>query len=327
VSEFKNIYIYVSDALRHDHVPETVASEGKVIPTLAPGAYTPISFASLATGLSPENHSVRSFYDKIEQPTVLERFEKSCYYDHPNDTMARNVFASETTSRELDEMQEPFLYIERALDTHEPYGQVKHGNEVPEETEEHDSIQEAYTKGVRSTEEHFWSHVEELKDRGILEDTLVVFTSDHGEFLDEKVLFRRRRGHNQPIATRVSVVPTVFLNHEGDFDHMRTIDIAPTADSLTGGEFECDGVDLTEEQPERGRTMIQINSKPLVATTCTWTWQNEAWRRGLSGIKTDLATLAFDLLKPLKWSIKDSDLHNGLTSSNETAKPVEDIEV
>jgi hypothetical protein len=73
--------------------------------------------------------------------------------------------------------------------------------------------------------------------------------------------------------------------------------------------------------------MIQINSKPLVATTCTWTWQNEAWRRGLSGIKTDLATLAFDLLKPLKWSIKDSDLHHRLTSSNETAKPVEDIDV
>ena len=38
MAEFKNIYIYVSDALRYDCIPESVAEEGNVIHTVTPEA-------------------------------------------------------------------------------------------------------------------------------------------------------------------------------------------------------------------------------------------------------------------------------------------------
>ncbi|GEM_PF-648061 len=320
---FENVYVYVSDALRCDWVPESIASEGDVMPTLAPAAYTPISFSSLASGLSPENHSVRSFHDCLEADTVLDGFESACYYDHPDGAMSRNVFGSHGDPRELDSVEEPFFYVERALDTHFPYGQVPHGNEIPDDPEMSGGHVERYERGVESTERHFWSHVQNLKDRGILEDTLVIFTSDHGELLGEHRLFRERHGHNMPLTRELCVVPTVFLNYEAGYERMRTIDIAPTAAALTDREFNSDGLNLEENLPERGTTMIQVNRKPLVAPTCEWRWKDDSWQRGVSGVKTDAATLAMDVLQPVKKTVKNVSL--GETASTKGTEMSEDV--
>ncbi|MFB6203659.1 MAG: sulfatase-like hydrolase/transferase [Candidatus Nanohaloarchaea archaeon] len=305
----KNIFIYVSDALRYDHVPKSIGEEGDVIPTLAPAGYTPISFSSLLTGLEPRKHGVRSFHDRLEEETGMDLFRNHCYYDHPDGPMAKNVMESYSGQEELGEIEQPFIHVERALDTHEPYAQIGHGNELPEEPDRSGEQEERYRGGVRSTEEHFWSHVQELKERGIYEDTLIIFTSDHGEFLGENRLFRERNAHNKPMHRELLQVPTVFLNHDTDWDRMRTTDIMPTALSIAGKEKVGEGKDLTsEEPPEKGYTMLQVNTSPLVVTGCEWNWNGEDWERGRGGLRTDLATVALDLIDPVRSRLRHTKL-------------------
>jgi len=305
----KNVFIYVSDALRLDHLPESIAEEGKVIPTLTPGAYTPICFSSLVTGNDPRNHSVRSFYDTLKTENVFDLFDNHCYFDHPEDSMCKNVFGNYTCSKEIEDMEEPFFYVERALDTHEPYGKIKHGNSIPEDTSSDKNLDERYKDGVSSSEKHFWEHVEKLKELGLYEDTLIIFTSDHGDLLNEKRALRTRKGHNKPMCPELNVVPTVFINHNAGWDRMRTIDIVPTTLSMIDAEYklECDGVDLNEETPETGYSMLQINTSPLITTGCSWKW-NGKWERGPSRMKTDLATLTIDLVNPLRKRLRNSKL-------------------
>ncbi|MCJ7450363.1 MAG: hypothetical protein MUP58_01340 [Candidatus Nanohaloarchaeota archaeon QJJ-9] len=71
--DFKNIVVFVSDSLRYDFFPEELAeeSESGIIPTLAPSLHTPTSFASLFTGLSPENHNVRGFIEELDSEEKL----------------------------------------------------------------------------------------------------------------------------------------------------------------------------------------------------------------------------------------------------------------
>jgi len=87
----KNIFIFVADALRYDHLPESIASQGTVLKTLAPSLHTPVSFPSIITGRrSPENHNVRNFNTILnpEYETIFDRFERerSSYYDHEDET-------------------------------------------------------------------------------------------------------------------------------------------------------------------------------------------------------------------------------------------------
>lgn len=306
---FKNVYIYISDALRYDSIPDSIAEEGKAVPTLTPGGYTPVSFTSLVTGKDPRNHEIRSFYGTLETENVFDYFENHCYYDHPEDAMCKNVFKNYTTSKELEEMEEPFFYVERALDTHTPYGQIKHGNEVPPTSPEGETLKERYQVGVKSTEEHFWQHMKQLKERGLYEDTLIIFTSDHGELLGERRAWKERRGHNYPICSELNVVPTIFVNTEVDFERARTIDLVPTALSMieTGVEFETDGIDLTEEQPEDGYSMMVFNTRPLVTTGVNWSWNGE-WTPGKSKLKTDIATLALDFFDPVRKKLRNTDI-------------------
>lgn len=319
MAEFENVYIYVSDALRYDHVPQQLEEKG-VIETLAPAGYTPISFSSLVTGRNPGGHDVRSFYDTLETSNVFDLFDSHCYYDHPEDAMCRNVFGNYTTARELSEMEPPFFHVERALETHTPYGVIRHGNEIPEERLE-GSREENYREAVRRSYEHFLQHVEELKKRGVYEDTLVIFTSDHGEFLGEKKLFQTRWGHNHPVAREISVVPTIFHNHDLDADHARTIDIVPTALSLIGREIpeEMQGVDLTEEQPGKGRTVMDVNVRPDIIAGCTWHYDEE-WQPGLSRIKTDAASVLKDLAAPLKQRLRGKDFLEKMRDTEEETK-------
>lgn len=326
MADFENVFIYVSDSLRYDHVPESIASERNVIPTLIPAGYSPISFASLATGLDSRNHNVRSFYDTLEKKTAFEKFENHCFYDHPNDALVKNTFRDYQHNEELGEIGTPFFYIERAMDTHYPYGEIGHGNRIPEDLDESGSRKERYPKGVESTEEHFWQHVEELKERGLYEDTLIIFTSDHGEMLGERYIGKNWHSHNKPLKRELCVVPTVFLNHDIGADRARTIDLVPTALSLTGREPIGDGLDLTSEKPDTGHTMLQIQTKPLLTTGCQWEWK-QGWTRGRGGLKTDIVSLGLEYIEPMRQRLrhtKIADLFDSDVSKQRDFGPEDD---
>ena len=265
MAEFKNAFIFVSDALSYEEVPEQLVEEAEsdAIRTLAPSMHSPKSFASLLTGLEVTNHEVYHFGDKLEQDHVLEMFENSNLFDDDRSGV-RYMLGLGEENPELTEMEEPFFWVERALETHLPYGYCDtHGEEDEKESAEgeplkgksREEIQEEYRDAARKSFRHFKRHVEELKEMGVYEDTLVIFTADHGELLGQRVSGRRRYRHVKPASRPLAEVPTVFYNYEIEADRMRTVDILPTALDLLDKEWmmETDGESILKELPTQGK--------------------------------------------------------------------------
>lgn len=282
----KNIFIFVADALRYDHLPKSIEKEGAVMRTLAPSLHTPVSFSSLITGLSPEKHNVRDFHTQLDPDieTIYERFEdaKSSYYDFENDAIRKNVLSHLPASKEIGELEEPFLQIERAMETHTPYNEMHHGNDlekVPDgdytrSFESDKKLREKYQEGVKGVEEHFWDHVQELEERGLREDTLIIFTSDHGELLGDRINLRKRYAHGNPICRQLVQVPTVFLGCEFEEDYMRTIDIVETALGMVGKEsLKHDGADIRSEKIREGKVVVD----GYATYEDAWTYSRHNW--------------------------------------------------
>jgi stalled ribosome alternative rescue factor ArfA len=284
MSEFKNIFIFVSDALAYSHLPEKIAegSESGAIKTLAPSLHSPQSFSSLVTGLESSNHNVGNFGQILENDSIFDYFQNSELYDEEMSAV-RQVLNLHGKPKELTNMEEPFIWIERAMETHEPYAIMSHGNKLPDEysygsgyynDKTKGEIRENYQKALENVEEHFWNHVQELKDKGIYEDTLIIFTSDHGEVLGDRIWFRQRYGHNSPPTHHIGQVPTVFLNANPDVDYMRTVDILPTSLDYIGKKWmmETDGLSVLEDQKDEGYCLT-----PMRLFNLRWEWDGEKW--------------------------------------------------
>ncbi|MDY6766076.1 MAG: hypothetical protein SVW77_01805, partial [Candidatus Nanohaloarchaea archaeon] len=185
----QNLFIFVADSLRYDYLPETVAAEGTVIPTLAPSPRSPSSFASLVTGKAVRSHAVRSFHDTLSpsHTTLFDRFEEGSYYDHEDDPVRKTVLQHAPPTKELAELDQGFVFFERAMESHFPYNEIPHGNPLKHQDMDagelsqysRRELRQRYQEGVDGVADHFWDHVQELEDRGLRENTLIVFTSDH----------------------------------------------------------------------------------------------------------------------------------------------------
>lgn len=287
----ENIFIFVADALRYDFLPNSIKSEGKVLKTLAPSLHTPTSFSSLITGRNPTNHNVRSFFDTLDPhiDTLFDKFEEGSYYDHPQDPMSKTVLKHCPKPRELAELSPPFIYIERAMETHVPYGKISHGNDVnvlkrrgvPLGQEYVNKLKRGeistyeYIKGVKKVEKHFWGHIRELQEQNLLDDTLVIFTSDHGELLGEKILLKRWYTHSLPMCKELVLVPTVFFGFNFDVDFIRTIDIASTALNILEKKSldHSDGYNVKEKKPTEGITVMEGSKKEKFPYTYEIEWE------------------------------------------------------
>lgn len=268
--EFSNVYLFVSDALRYDSVPDVVANNNQVIKTVSSSGVSCAAFSTLITGLYPPQHGVWTFSDLIPDSvtTLYDLFPGNC----PSHLVVTSVVESRDNAIQYDDtrnfesalksVQEPFFVIDRELATHAAYGQVG-GTQVSDQrfetTDDYwqtrggdlSAIREDYARGVEVSSKKFKERLSILRDRDILDDTLVVFTADHGEALGEHGMV----GHtNVPLAPEVAYVPTVFYNEEvtvnGDF--MGHVDMLPTIASLVDHSVDGNypGYDLTEGAPD-----------------------------------------------------------------------------
>lgn len=217
-SHFENVYIYVADALRYDFVPPHVHERFDVHRTVAGGTLSPPGFATLITGRYPIEHGVFNFSDRLQSgsQTLFNSFSglnTGFYrgggevgntlgkeYDRPNDPF---------------EPDAPFLVMERDLLTHAPYAHSQsallprqHQRYFTSVAKGRTNVVQDYRKAAELTFERFEQRLETLRERGILEETLVILTSDHGEFLGEYGLI----GHGHSITPEVAYVPTVIYS-------------------------------------------------------------------------------------------------------------------
>lgn len=225
-----NVVIYMSDSVRLDSTPQRIREMGNTVKTIASSPHTPTSLASMLTGLWLPEHGVRGFNDTLPEsvPTILDKFPNQGLSDvggelndHMlgeffNDTIYNYLF-QRYSRLPLSKVDEPFCWFMRDPGGHAPYGHwdtdMNALVSVPDFYDEHagdkEYLREKYEEGLDSSVKRFEKYVlEPLKQRGILDDTLVIFLSDHGELLGEY-------GHvsqSYPITPELVNVPTTFIH-------------------------------------------------------------------------------------------------------------------
>jgi hypothetical protein len=141
----------------------------------------------------------------------------------------------------LGEISSPFVLIERGPGGHAPYGDYDGTASqyfLDRSDTDTEMLRADYARSIERDAELFEQRLETLRDRELLENTLVIYTSDHGEILGENGTL----GHNGPMRPELVYVPTVFIHPEleqfreqnGSIHH---VDILPTvSDVLKRGE-------------------------------------------------------------------------------------------
>lgn len=259
--DVSNVFVYVGDAVRDDALPQEFQNQGTYVRTIASSTHSPASFASLVTGCYPPTHGVTSFSDRLPADTTR-------LFDLPGfDSRFLNsifAYASEYHGQEVDPiysvlnteppsvdspfvgLEPPFVVMERGPGGHAPYGNYtgtarkyfedRGGNRS--------TIAADYDHSIELDIEWFEERLDELADRGLLDDTLVVYTSDHGELLGEGGAL----GHNDPMRPELVYVPTVFRHPdlpdeslvETSFHHT---DLLPTVLEALGHDTDRDQFD------------------------------------------------------------------------------------
>ena len=245
-----NIFIYVADAVRWDTLPKSVAQRGVVLKSVAGSIHSPTSFATLVTGRYMPSHGVTDFDCRIPESmftlfdldTHETRFINSIGVSGSGDPIYSVLDQTPVGFQNtFDTVSEPFVIMERGQGGHAPYGGFEGTAREYFQARKNlsvEAIKEEYRDGVQRDAEVFSSRVSKLESKGLLEDTLVIYTSDHGELLGEGGIF----GHNGPIRPELVYVPTVFIHPDlprtessGHFNH---INLLSTVLDPLGNEVE-----------------------------------------------------------------------------------------
>lgn len=279
-----NVFVFVSDSLRFDFLPDEIKNMGISLKTIASSLYTASSFPSLLTGLYPPGHGIYNFSDQLnkEIKTLLDLkdFHTSLWCEttwtesDPNDSQIHRILKN-PPGIPLSDIKEPFVFVENDKGGHCPYGisSGKYmGGGCPDFFKEYgakgkEALILQYRKGIDESRRNFLQRIQILKDRGLLERTLVLFTSDHGELLGE---YGGLTGHVRPPCPELVYVPTVFI-HPGlklkpsRDSIIRHVDLFPSICAFLGIKIKekVDGINVFDAPnlPGYGFNFIRIKSK------------------------------------------------------------------
>ena len=265
----KNFVLFISDSLRWDLTPKTVSDLGVMFKTVASSIYTPPSFASIITGLYPHNHGIYSFLknqlpNEMDTLLNLRSYNTSLWTENTwiglNGSSPLHEVLSCKKHISLDKIEPPFIYIEDEKGGHCPYG----WSNDEKEYEEWDCISffrdigkkgikelhEKYKKGIDRSVKIFNKRLDTINKRGLQDDTLIIFLSDHGEILGE---YGGLVGHGNVTVPEVVYVPVIFIHpnlpknlnfsKEGVLRH---VDIFPTICDMISFDIKMkiDGISL-----------------------------------------------------------------------------------
>ncbi len=287
----ENVVMFVSDSLRWDYLPRSVADRGVVFKTVASSLFTGSSFPSMVTGLHPPKHGVLNFFDRLGKSTTsllnLDGYNTSLWNentwlncDPPHATPLHRLLRQDRRVP-LEDLPSPFIYLEDEKGGHCPYGwPFEEEGYKYEEWEcvrfirEHacdgrEVLRRYYARSIERSVQVFERRLQTLERRGLTDRTLVVFTSDHGELLGE---YGGHFGHGEIACPEVVYVPTVFIHpalpggvYCDGGGVLRHVDFFPTIMGLLGREApsSVDGVDTVES----GSARVGYNHKETTVRT------------------------------------------------------------
>lgn len=98
-----------------------------------------------------------------------------------------------------------------------------------------------YAKVVKSLDDNVGRVLDYLEQKGLLENTLVVYTSDQGFYMGEHGWFDKRFMYEESMRTPLVMMLPEGYNHKGDIEQMvQNIDYAPTFLEMAGVEIPED---------------------------------------------------------------------------------------
>lgn len=273
-ADVENVVVFVSDALRADFLPPEVGELGVTATAIAPSTFTASSLPSLTTGRYPATHRVWMFDDQLPSTPPLLAGDgidvgfdaERVWIELPESEKPPLQIHRLSAERSLGELEPPFVNVVHDVGPHAPYG---FENGVFDSTKtffrdyerRRSRLVDLYREDCYNSAGRFLDLYDELRDRGLLEETLVVFTSDHGQCLGE----RRnggRFGHGHPMSPEAVEIPIVFAGAglpggETCPELLSGTDIAPTLLSAQRDSVpaDVDGVDLWRDRPPVDRTV------------------------------------------------------------------------
>jgi len=271
----ENIVIFVSDSLRWDFIPKKLMKMGITVKTIASSLYTAPSFPSIVSGLYPPKHGVYTWSDILPKRKrrllELETHNVSLWCETtwtnlPPDKSQIHTILGDPKGISLENIDRPFIYIEDDKGGHCPYGypftKFMEGG-CPDFFKEYgkkgrNKLIKQYKRGIKQSVTQFKKRIKTLEERGLINNTLLVFTSDHGELLGE---YGGLTGHGRPPCPELIYVPTVFIHPSLEPKELtngvyRHVDLYPTIAGILdiGNLYLTDGINLTETEklPQRG---------------------------------------------------------------------------
>lgn len=276
---FKNVLIYMPDSVRWDRRDSFSGDNSIQIKTAAHSTYTFTSMPSMLTGYLPHRHGVYSqrhspMFDPVEEGlfniagynTYIKANQiLAGMFEEGVGTVWRHIDESHSVSH-VDDLEPPFIYFEADSGGHAPYNNGKDydsGWEFLHDTA-NDSDEEFasyYDRSVNDSAERLEQMVDELEDRGLRDDTLIIVTSDHGEHLRE---YGGLVGHLHPATPELVYVPTV-VRHPGIVDQplpdfIHHVDLLPTV---------FDVLDVRDDYDRDGESFLRpsYHSRPVINLT------------------------------------------------------------
>ncbi|WP_226482524.1 sulfatase-like hydrolase/transferase [Natrinema amylolyticum] len=226
--EVENVFVYVGDAVRWDATSDRISDRAATVRTVSASTHSPSSFASLATGRYATNHGVVTFDRRLpsdafrlfDVPDRETRFLNSIFAyaerEHGNAVdPIHSVLDVEPPAVDdpFDGLEPPFVAMERGPGGHAPYGDFagtaseyfrRRGGADAER------LRDEYRRSVELDTDRFFERLTRLEEAGLAEETLVIYTSDHGELLGEG----GELGHSSPMRPELVYVPTAFFHPE-----------------------------------------------------------------------------------------------------------------
>jgi len=281
--EVENVFLYVADAVRWDYTPDRLLNKGKAAKSVAASIHSPSSFASILSGLHLPQHQVGQFQDVLPEECfnlISSLDATTCFANTINhkigveeggdDIISKTLDISLTHPTALNNVETPFVFVERGKGGHSPYGTFD--GDSWEYYEDRGAMDEnwyaqEYQEGIENDADWFQSRIEILEERGLLDDTLVIYTSDHGELLGERGML----AHSPPIHRRHVEIPTVFIHpkiEEGISRErvVRHVDLVPTILSMLDADIDFSqfpGRNLQERVPAEAGTSLFNQSETL----------------------------------------------------------------
>ena len=118
---------------------------------------------------------------------------------------------------------------------------------------EHEAIRQNYAAMVENIDRNVGLYIEKLKQRGELDNTLIVFSSDHGEMLGDHNMWGKTKPHQGSAAVPLVVAgPGVRANRVVN-DATATLDLPATFLDY-GGAQQPDGMDSKSLRPHLTRS-------------------------------------------------------------------------